>query len=237
MQVNPSSSSVAGIKRRFEAKVPEAVEDDTPLVNLGKKARKELKCPLCQVTVSCKQTMKTHMNGKKHKAKERILLQGTSKDWQDSEDVDVGVVELTEISDNTDASAHDMKERPRESNADSKPFVDESKNSQDCEDDVDVGVLECTEILEKTSAVKERPKESNADSKFCCRMCNFGTMSEKLMADHRMGETHWNLLQQNGGCVITIKTTPDNTQFAGEIEDTTAEGEADTAGDDRKGHQ
>lgn len=223
MQVNPSNSSVAGIKRRFEEPIPQVVEDDTPLVNLRKKARKELKCPLCQVTVSCEQTMETHLNGKKHKAKER-MLRGASKDSQDCEDVVVGVVELTEILDKTDARAHDVKGRPKESNADSKSLVDESKNSQDCGDDVDVGGLEHTEILEETSAsthdVKERPKESNADSQFYCRMCNFGIMSEELMEDHRMGEKHWNLLQQNGGCVITIKTMPDNMQYAREIEDT-----------------
>ncbi|XP_058222252.1 uncharacterized protein LOC131332193 isoform X2 [Rhododendron vialii] len=221
--VNPSHSSVAGTKRRFEEPIPQVVEDDAPLVNLRKKARKELKCPLCQVTVSCEQTMETHLNGKKHKAKER-MLQGASKDSQDCEDVDVGVVELTEILDKTDARAQDVKERPKEFNADSKSLVDESKNSQDCGDDVDFGVLEHTEILEETSAsthdVKERPKESNADSQFYCRMCNFGTMSEELMEDHRMGEKHWNLLQQNGGCVITIKTMPDNMQYAREIKDT-----------------
>ncbi|KAF7139377.1 hypothetical protein RHSIM_Rhsim07G0165800 [Rhododendron simsii] len=221
--VNPSNSSVAGIKRRFEEPIPQVVEDDAHLVNLRKKARKELKCPLCQVTVSCEQTMETHLNGKKHKAKER-MLQGASKNSQDCEDVDVGVVELTEILDKTDARAHDVKERPKELNADSKSLVDESKNSQDCGDDVDFGVLEHTEILEETSAsihdVKERPKESNADSQFYCRMCNFVTMSEELMEDHRMGEKHWNLLQQNGGCVITIKTMPDNMQYTREIEDT-----------------
>ncbi|GFS41934.1 hypothetical protein Acr_00g0077110 [Actinidia rufa] len=76
-QVKPAYSISAGVKRNFEESIPDGA-DGTRSVTMSKKLRKELKCSLCQVTVPCERTLKNHLKGKKHKAKE-MALQRTRK--------------------------------------------------------------------------------------------------------------------------------------------------------------
>lgn len=199
----PSNSSVAGIKRKFEEPIPQAVEEDTPSVNLRKKAQKEFRCALCQVTVSSEMDMEAHMNGRKH-----TNLVNTTEKAQ--EELKCAVCQVT-VGSEKDMEAH-LNGRKH------KDLVNlRTKWQEELKSDLCPVTVNC----EKTTVahdVDERPKESNADFKFFCRMCDFGTMSKELMADHRMGDMHWTLLQQNGGCVITIKTTPDGIEYAGETE-------------------
>ncbi|KAH7862929.1 hypothetical protein Vadar_011230 [Vaccinium darrowii] len=67
MAVQMPSNSSFGIKRKFEAPIPQAVEDDTPLVNLRKRAKEEFRCALCELIVGCEMDMEAHLNGRKHK--------------------------------------------------------------------------------------------------------------------------------------------------------------------------
>ncbi|KAI7987202.1 hypothetical protein LOK49_LG13G02778 [Camellia lanceoleosa] len=76
--VKPTNSSVAGIKRKFEALVAEC-GDGTPSVNVGKEIQKEWSCVLCHVTATSERNLQEHLKGRKHKAKERALRESNTK--------------------------------------------------------------------------------------------------------------------------------------------------------------
>lgn len=78
MQVKPTNSSVAGIKRKFEASLAEC-GDGTPSMNVGKEIQKEWSCVLCHVTVTCERLLQQHLKGRKHKVKERALWESNTK--------------------------------------------------------------------------------------------------------------------------------------------------------------
>mgnify|MGYP003702618905 CR=1 FL=1 len=78
LQVKPTNSSVAGIKRKFEASVAEC-GDGTPSVNVGKEIQKEWSSALCHVTVTCERLLQEPLKGRKHKANERALRESNTK--------------------------------------------------------------------------------------------------------------------------------------------------------------
>ncbi|KAH7846432.1 hypothetical protein Vadar_014020 [Vaccinium darrowii] len=240
-RIKPSNSSVAGIKRKFEEPIPQAVEEDTPLVNLRKKAQKEFRCALCQVTVSSEMDMEAHLNGRKHtnlvntteKAQEELkcavcqVTVGSEKDLE----AHLNGRKHTNLVNATEKAQEELKcavcqvtvgsEKDMEAHLNGRKHKDlvslRTKWQEELKSDLCLVTVSCKKTTEAHD-MNERPKESNTDFKFYCRMCDFGTMSKQLMADHRMEDMHWTLLQQNGGCVITIKTTPDDIEYAGETE-------------------
>ncbi|GMP93328.1 hypothetical protein CsSME_00043213 [Camellia sinensis var. sinensis] len=78
MEVKTTNSSVARIKRKFEASVAEC-GDGTPSVNVGKEIQKEWSCALYHVTVTCERLLQEHLKGRKHKANERALRESNTK--------------------------------------------------------------------------------------------------------------------------------------------------------------
>ncbi|KAE9452136.1 hypothetical protein C3L33_15954, partial [Rhododendron williamsianum] len=72
----PLDSGVSGVKRKSEAPISEFV-NDTPSLNLSKKLQKLSSCSLCQVAVTSKLEMKRHLQGRKHKAKEKAIAEAT----------------------------------------------------------------------------------------------------------------------------------------------------------------
>ncbi|KAL7234702.1 hypothetical protein ACSBR1_018201 [Camellia fascicularis] len=76
--VKPTNSSVAGIKRKFEASLAKC-GDGTPSMNVGKEIQKEWSCAPCHVTVTSERLLQQHLKGKKHKAKERALRESNTK--------------------------------------------------------------------------------------------------------------------------------------------------------------
>ncbi|KAF7151288.1 hypothetical protein RHSIM_Rhsim02G0230700 [Rhododendron simsii] len=67
-------SSVSGVKRKSKAPITEFV-NDTALVNLSKELQKLWSCSLCKVTVTCELDLKCHLQGRKHKAKEKAIAE------------------------------------------------------------------------------------------------------------------------------------------------------------------
>ncbi|PSS01071.1 UBP1-associated proteins 1C like [Actinidia chinensis var. chinensis] len=72
----PMNSNVSGMKRKFEAPTKEN-GNGASSVNLNKKSLGEWSCALCQVTATCEQSLKDHLKGKKHMAKEKAMLIST----------------------------------------------------------------------------------------------------------------------------------------------------------------
>ncbi|XP_058203454.1 uncharacterized protein LOC131317815 isoform X2 [Rhododendron vialii] len=72
----PLDSGVSGVKRKSEAPLSEFV-NDTPPLNLSKKLQKLSSCSLCQVAVTSELEMKRHLQGRKHKAKEKAIAEAT----------------------------------------------------------------------------------------------------------------------------------------------------------------
>ncbi|XP_057477504.1 uncharacterized protein LOC130765178 isoform X2 [Actinidia eriantha] len=210
--VKPVYSISAGVKRNFEEPIPDGA-DGTRSVTMSKKLRKELKCSLCQVTVPCERTLKNHLKGKKHKAKE-MALQRTCKTARCN-------------AENSDTEkSNDLGKCLNEN-------VDDTNDLKDADHGVTNSSAEANEKQTKT--------ELNTDFKFWCTMCRFGTISEALMTSHRSGKKHVTLLREYGGCVIAIKTTPDKVNktedtTAGGKEESLGNvvGGADTLGADRK---
>lgn len=185
------SQKLTGSKRKLETPTVDS-DDGAALAGKGKKSQKGWSCVLCQVKATCEQVMKDHLNGKKHKAKEKAMQRTTNP-----------VSHRSNKSDSLTAS-------PKPSN-----IVGENQDRRNVEvlspkqqhADTDGG--SGAEVKQKIEELKNK----GTDFKFWCNMCEVGTTSEALMTAHRIGKKHMSLLKNNGGGVIAIKTIPDDVQY------------------------
>ncbi|CAL5438665.1 unnamed protein product [Camellia sinensis] len=188
----PTNSSVAGIKRKFEASIAECA-DGTPSMNVGKEIQKEWSCALCHVTVTCKQHLQEHLKGRKHKAKERALRESSTK-----------------VNNNANNS-NQLAVRVAVPSGHMKPNLDGHRDGNHEKmndmDNVDSGVQQKANLEKINGCTEESEMQTNLESdfKFWCTVCKVGTESAALMTAHQMGKEHITLLQENGGGVIAIK--------------------------------
>ncbi|GMQ06854.1 hypothetical protein CsSME_00051288 [Camellia sinensis var. sinensis] len=190
--VKPTNSSVAGMKRKFEASIAEC-GDGTPSVNVGKKIQKEWSCALCHVTVTCERHLQEHLKGRKHKAKERALWESNTKVNNNPSNSNQLVVPSGHKKPNLDGHRDGNHEKMNDM------------------DNVDNGVQQKANLEKINGGAKESEMQTNLeyDFKFWCTMCKVGTTSEVLMTAHQTGKEHITLLQENGGGVIAIKNMLD----------------------------
>lgn len=181
-------------------------DDGATLASSGKKSQKGWSCKLCQVSATSEKGMRDHLNGKKHKAKEKAVHRTIKSVEKGSDESDIRVEETDksiELAISTGTTGQNLSNIVGVNQGVNN--VDASSHKQ-----------QHTETNAGSGLGKKHKKElkiKDTDFKFWCKICEVGTTSEALMTAHRAGKQHMSLLKERGGGVIAIKTMPDDVQY------------------------
>ncbi|KAJ4951942.1 hypothetical protein NE237_028774 [Protea cynaroides] len=186
--VKPTSSSLAGMKRKVVETPPAAIAGVAALLSVGsKKKPREWNCALCQVCATSQKGLDDHLLGRKHKLREAALVAGKtiSKKTGGSTSSTKNTDQLTKTADITGSPKSNQgkrrrgnKKQPVKQNGDAP--VQEKQKTED--------------LKNKTGEVLEQKKQKYEALKkkfeFLCEMCQVGAHSWKVMASHQKGKKH-----------------------------------------------
>ncbi|KAL9239822.1 hypothetical protein vseg_014105 [Gypsophila vaccaria] len=201
---------------------------------------KQWYCSLCGVSASSEKNLSDHLNGKKHKAKAGLPLQGTDNmNHEPTEKVSEAEVlkgksldkgefpkhepktsdPNTELSkdDETELHAADNSSKTK-SEANSNPVLGATSDISDAKRGVTEGNQQESGLGERLGT-EELEKKSSVSMEFVkywhCKLCNMGTHDEATMAAHRKSIEHMTLLKKHGGGLITVASVPKNALESG----------------------
>ncbi|KAI8569255.1 hypothetical protein RHMOL_Rhmol02G0264400 [Rhododendron molle] len=149
----PLDSGVSGVKRKSEAPISEFV-NDTPSLNLSKKLQKLSSCSLCQVIVTSELEMTRHLQGRKHKAKEKAIAEAPKPLTKNADNFEA-LVEQAEYSNeqemnDVDSVACGLKLYGELKNANDGAEVSENEITTDPNNEFEFG---CNKIMNLISMV------------------------------------------------------------------------------------
>lgn len=95
-----SNTTTAGLKRKFETPTVADNEETSFVGDSKKKSQVNWSCDLCQVRATSEENLRAHFIGKKHKTREKALLNSTtakSNNFSDSNPLPKETKEFTEV--------------------------------------------------------------------------------------------------------------------------------------------
>lgn len=157
---------------------------ERPLIDVSeKRVKRKWSCGICNAIATSERGLSDHFNGKKHKAKEaalarkrddmvfgigihhkktaKVSILGDTSSTSSTEQGEKSLVQLLETKEAGDTSLQKVNELP--------PMVVIPKNEQ-----------------EAAGELKSKKKKY----KFWCEMCQVGTLSAKIIEEHRIGKKH-----------------------------------------------
>ena len=172
-------------------------------------------CPLCQVSTNSEALLKSHLQGKKHKAKVAKLgleqkpgsVDGTEN--MKTEAVTKWYCSLCQIyaaseknlQDHLQGKKHKAKEAPEDEQETACNKI--SQTGKRCKKE-----QEMKEASLETYSGADQNKEMRSEIRkyWHCKMCDVGTHDEASMDVHRKSKKHKEALRDNCGCVIVVST-------------------------------
>ncbi|XP_075491147.1 uncharacterized protein LOC142529486 [Primulina tabacum] len=192
--------NVSGSKRKAVTPSEEELPAD---IIANKKAKEEWSCALCQVSATSENALKEHVLGKKHKSKEAALIA-----QRGGKNHSIGLFTSKVSKSNHVVGTIDPGEEEAVEHKAQYLFSEKAGVATLMKDDLPLLEKPKSEHLKKTPSEVIRNVHKNEDDpkekvyKFWCEMCQVGTLSMKVMNDHKKGKKHLNRLrncEKNGG--------------------------------------
>lgn len=208
LQAKPEPN-VCGAKRKAETSPAGAME--LPITSLKKNKIEEWSCALCQVSATCERGLKEHLQGKKHKAKEKALRTQKMQQKNSSAPLPKKMKsgKLNRLAEARVTSGTELEVKVEEESI----HINKSKDGSDLKtkDEQDLNnkksdlpkkenwnaVNKKKNRLSTAGKVEKRPEARMKKFKFWCEMCQVGAFSEVVMGTHMKGKKHMSRIQKS----------------------------------------
>ncbi|XP_070021535.1 uncharacterized protein [Nicotiana sylvestris] len=178
---------------KWEVVTPTTEVANKPSVSSSLKENvKQWSCAHCQVSTTSEGGLNEHLQGKKHKKKE-AALRAEKNEKTYNIDLSQKKSEFIQFV----VSCNDLRLGQKSEECSLRPNDDDAPSLL-----MDDNAGDLRKNSYNTSHEKQNSKEhENREFKFWCETCKVGTLSEKVMEDHKMGKKHARHLRQLGQAV------------------------------------
>ncbi|KAL6985154.1 hypothetical protein U1Q18_018531 [Sarracenia purpurea var. burkii] len=156
------------------------------------------------VSTTSELNLKVHLEGKKHKAKEKVNLITTKTIDNNADNLKILAQETENPNDLVATTGHKLPNlhgNPDGNREEMNDLEPADRGEQKTE-------LKKTDGSGAEATEKQTAMESSTNFKFWCPSCKFGTNRGERMTAHRMGNQHMTMSRENRGGVIVVNTMP-----------------------------